>query len=279
MNEDETLPELFFEEVTENGIVYFRRGRCNDFFANKVGENSYCVDKNISCSSSCRIKGNKGKELFRSLRYFTGKEFKREDWDVLNPSNIFSNVIIEVMDGESKERCFCTQTIHQLRYALYKPKNQLILIGSECVNKFLGKEKQKVADGNACMMCNNVLDKRKEYHRDGYCSKECQEQHLYRKCIGCEELSILKSKSINTVLCNPCLNLRKNFRKCEKCDNLRVPVEEPKWKTVCKYCYVTGKDTYRNCIGCLLPKIEEYKPEWIKLCKDCYRNKKMYIEH
>jgi hypothetical protein len=46
---DICLEELFFEEVTENETVYFRRGRCDDFFVDKVGENSVCLLNNNDC--------------------------------------------------------------------------------------------------------------------------------------------------------------------------------------------------------------------------------------
>lgn len=270
----ENIPKLFFEDVEENRMVYFRRGRCERFFVHEVGQNSECLLNNSTCQSTCGIKGNKGKELFKALKYFTGKEFNKEDWDVLNPRNINVNVIMERDENESKERCFCIQTIQKLRYALYKPNNEVILIGSECINKFLGKDIQKVADGRGCVICNSVLDKRKEYQRDGYCSKDCMEQHLYRTCSICKTFSILKSDPIDMELCNGCENKRRYNRICEMCDNFSISISEPEWKRICTSCYMDKKDIRRQCLSCLQFNIKGYEPSWKKNCIDCFKKLK-----
>jgi hypothetical protein len=205
------MTELFFEEVTENETVYFRRGRCDDFFVHKVGENSDCLLNNNNCKLTCGIKGNKNKELYRCLKHFTGKKFNKDDWKPINPVNIYTGVDMSLKDGESKERCFCSQTIQILRFVQYIPTEEIILIGSACIKKFLGDEKQKIADGCACIICDNVLDKRKKYQRDGYCTKKCKDKHLCRMCYECKELSILKSEPDWKRLCISCFKESKKY--------------------------------------------------------------------
>ena len=214
----------YFEEIEENGIKYYRRGRCLHFWVDDVGKNSTC--------GCCKISGNKGSELYRALKCFTGNKFSSEDWDVLNPSSIDINVNIEVDENESLERCFCTQTIKRLRYALYKPTNELILVGSECIAKFLGKEKQKIADGRGCMVCNNPIDRRKKYHRDGYCSLECEKKHLYKECKRCFDISVRKDEK-RVEFCEKCIWRMNNYRICSKCNDYNIHLNTEDWKEVC----------------------------------------------
>lgn len=271
--EEESLPDIFFEEVSENNTVYFRRGRCERFFVHEVGQNSECIKANPKCKTTCGIKANKGKELFRALKYFTGKKFNMDDWQPINPGNVFTGIDMRVEDDETKERCFCTQTIQLLRFVLYKPTQEVILVGSECIRKFLGDEKQKIADGRACMVCDSVLDRRKEYQRDGYCTRNCMEQHLYRMCSGCDMLSILKSE-VDKELCNGCENRRRYNRICEMCDSFSIPIGEPEWKKVCTSCYIDNKDIRRQCSSCLQFNIKGCDPSWKKICISCFKKSK-----
>jgi hypothetical protein len=209
-------------------------------------------------------------------------------------------------DGNSMERCFCTQTIKILRYALYKPTNQYCLVGSECIAKFLGEHKKDKANGKVCNNCDTHLDKRKKFHREHYsCSIECLEEFVnkkYRKCNKCKELSILKiypdsidichdceykiknfcecnickeltilKKDIETIMyCDKCVDTIKKYRKCDKCNKYHIDKTEPEWKKICKTCYVQYKNKMRQCQNCVKYNIPIYEPEWKKICKICY---------
>jgi hypothetical protein len=267
------MTDLWFEKVEEEldevkrPFVYFRRGRCKNFLAREVGQNSECIEKNPVCSIKCRISGNKGKELYRALQSFTGEKFNRDNWSVINPKNInIGSLVTEVQEGESKERCFCSQTINQLRYAIYEPTNEIILIGSECVYRFMGRENQKIAGGSGCIVCDTVLDKRKKYHRDGYCSEECLKS-LYRICSCCNKLSILKSNTTDA-LCKECCESN-NINMCNMCNNFFIPDES--WKTVCKECYKKNKNKFRKCVVCFQMNIKDYEPSWKTKCASCYK--------
>jgi len=139
----------------------YKIGRCSRFWVDKVGCNSDC--------GCCKIHKNKRSHLFTALKTFTGEKFDVDDWDVINPTNIHEQRQFEVNEDESKERCFCSQTIKNLRYAVHKPTQRVILIGSECIERFQGKEKRKIANGKACKFCDKFIDKRKKYCRDGMC--------------------------------------------------------------------------------------------------------------
>ena len=157
LNEQDKEFDITFQKDDIN--FCYKLGRCKNFWVDKVGCNSRC--------ECCKIHKDKRLHLFAALKKFTDEKFNTDDWDVINPNNIHEKREFEV-DG-SKERCFCSQTIHKLSYAVHKPTRRVILIGSECIRKFQGKEKGKIANGKACKFCDKWIDGRKKYCRDGMC--------------------------------------------------------------------------------------------------------------
>ena len=264
--------DIYFEEVTEeNSIVnvsYFRRGRCNSFFSEAVGKKSTC--------GCCHIVKNKDHELKRCVKSFTGKKFNIDDWDVINPKMINNSLVnfqFDLEEGQSMERCFCTQTIKKLRYAIYKPTMETCLVGSECIGKFLGKDMKKKANGDVCKMCHQHLDRRKPFHKEhDCCSDECLKSFTlfaYRKCTLCNQLSILKTKPDNILYCDNCTYKINNFCECIKCGELSILKKDQRNGIIyCDKC-LNRINNYRVCSKCNEYEIHISEESWKKICKSC----------
>lgn len=76
--------------------------------------------------------------------------------------------------------------------------------------------------------------------------------------------------------CEQCYKNPSTKRRCKKCNELKIPVTEPIWKSVCGSCYASSK--FRECIICKEKKIREIDPIWRTVCSDCYKNKENFRE-
>jgi hypothetical protein len=249
-------------DFTQDDKGYFKRGRCSNWYVNKVGENSTC--------GCCKMVSDKHRELYKALFYFTnGSKFNEDDWEVLNPRNVnksenYNKLIknkshmfecdfpVECGEGESKERCFCTQTIQRLCYVRYIPLGDIVLIGSDCIEKFLGLEAKLKAEGKLCKMCNyDKIDRRNSFGKDGYCSENCKKILTHRICGDCLDFKIPRTEPGYKMRCVDCFAKAKslnkeyieiykdvfNYRICEDCYEFKIPRLEPEHKMKCVSCF------------------------------------------
>jgi hypothetical protein len=263
--------------ILDKGV--FKRGRCSKFWVAEVGYNSTC--------RCCNMVGDKHNELFKALEYFTnGSKFNHDNWEVLNPRNVnYVNQSInchktfeadgyivsaslpsECIKGDSKDRCICTQTIHNLCYVRYIPNDELVLIGSDCIEKFLGVKAKLKAEGKLCIFCDeDKIDCRKSFGKLGFCSITCKNKsdqkndmiERLQNSISSSKLSKEYEANLIGPLCRLCnyfkVDSKKSYGKLGYCS---------------KNCSMAEKN--RLCGGCLdftIPRTQEWKTE----CKDCYK--------
>ena len=88
----------------------------------------------------------------------------------------------------------------------------------------------------------------------------CVYVNTHRKCINKRCRNKLHY-SIVPDLCATCKNIELHYRECQRCTELLIPKEEPKWKVMCVECYKENRfcvengiiyphSVYRECIKC-----------------------------
>ena len=104
-------------------------------------------------------------------------------WDV--PEKSQGDSCCEDEYCECNMKCVCGHHIRNLYYLQNIEETVTCLVGSECVKKASTDLYNKLVK-DKCLICKEVLmDKRKEYQRDGYCSNEC-----YNCCRVCGDWKI-----------------------------------------------------------------------------------------
>jgi hypothetical protein len=94
-----------------------------------------------------------------------------------------------------------------------------------------------------------------------------------RLCVTCPtEMAPGKAEYIKQ--CDECYRDTSTKRICDQCNQPKLLVTDPSWRTTCGTCY--KNDQKRKCLSCNEPKIPSYDPVWRTLCSDCFKNKDLY---
>lgn len=226
-----------------------------------------------------------------------------------NSTNILE--AIEEWDGlyhrksvvKSELSCICSQDIEHYHFVKNSINDNILRIGSVCINKFCCepvRSEAKVVEsiknyeknGNGkhrmCAACNHFAVKADFPSWRIFC-KSCMKNNWleptdeykkifnYRSCVTCGELSIPPTESWKTQ-CKICYD-PEDKRPCETCGELSIPVSAPEYRKQCTLCFKEKKMKeafagYRPCSICDELKIPLTDPHWKKLCSKCYINSK-----
>ncbi len=204
----------------------------------------------------------KKSELFKLVlvHFSEAKDFDQAilEWNIDSVSDNLS-VHNSISDqGEASSMCICSHEIKQSYYVKNQVNNNILRIGSECINKFMSDNLKEQA---------NILKKQMHYQKTG--------SQAYKMCGVCHRHNIpIESPSWKNT-CKACFKkgdkaeavINMNNRPCETCHQLRIPPTEPSWKLKCSTCY---KANCRICTKCLKPTIQQNAPKWITMCSKCY---------
>jgi hypothetical protein len=178
----------------------------------------------------------------------------------------------KIVTGE-ESKCICSHDIEIKNYVKNRYNNNVLRIGSECINKFMGSEVKTDI---------KVMKSQLQYQKTGNGS--------HRMCSSCKRHSIPIEEEEWKTLCKTCLKagntatslVLANGRKCSVCLKPTIPAEAEEWRTKCKICYKKGlssesdsnEEELRDCVSCGLPKISSSEAEWKVKCGACYAKSK-----
>lgn len=239
----------------------------------------------------CNILSGHMSSRFKAVLLYYSESDNIED--AINEWNLYK--VSDANDVSSI--CICSHDIHHEYYVRHQTNGNILRIGSECINKFMGEDVRTDAD---------ILRKQLQYQKKGNGSK--------RICESCHHHKIPIDAPIWKVKCKSCFTTNPKTttvpliyvdgKTCSVCKRLTIHHDEPEWKTICKGCYNNGHRTapmmptpmmsanmmpanmmpvnmmsrhmtqYRTCDTCHVSNIPVHDPHWKKQCLTCYRNKK-----
>lgn len=128
--------------------------------------------------------------------------------------------------------CICSQHITKVYFIRNLHNNNVLRVGSECINKTMGEQARK--DAKALVK------------QDGY-------QGQKRMCVGCLKYNISSSEDPWKNKCLSCYRhdptrkagIFRKGRECCDCHRLTIAPNEPKWKVRCLPCYILDRNKKR----------------------------------
>jgi len=112
----------------------------------------------------------KKREFLRVIEGVTREEFTEDHWTDESAAEQRDD---ELDGDESNDVCICSKHIHHLYYIQHISSGQVFKVGSECVRK-ISEILYKKLTKDKCKRCKEpVPDKRRKFHKDGYCGKAC----------------------------------------------------------------------------------------------------------
>tara|TARA_B110000208_G_C11672750_1_gene395850 strand:+ start:287 stop:955 length:669 start_codon:yes stop_codon:yes gene_type:complete len=163
--------------------------------------------------------GNTGHHIKRWNEYWT------EKWSLNNDN--------EIPDyPEDEDKCKCGHSITQQCYITNIHTDEVLVLGSTCINKFIPDGMKK-----KCNKCGNVHKNRKK-NLCNTCQEICE----------CGKTKVKKYDQCNTCMtsyeCVKCQELHTNthVNRCDKCR-----------KGKCDSCNITIKEEYSKCFNCNYP--------------------------
>ncbi len=166
--------------------------------------------------------------------------------------------------NEISTTCICTQHIYNEYYIRNVHNDNILRVGSECIQKFMNEHTKQQT---------SALKRQMEYMRMG--------SGKYRICASCHKFKIKSEEPAWKNTCKKCFKngsvsttiIYADGRQCAGCKRLTIPSNSPKWKTICTDCF-KNKDNVqqRMCIGCNKNNIPIYEPSWKTKCVTCFSN-------
>lgn len=223
-------------------------------------------------------------EKFKAIiLHFSGLTYTPDTADFLIEQSIdqWKLIVRSVNSEDEKAHCSCSQKIHNLYY-VYNPINKsILLIGSECINKFAKGTKLyedfKIVK-KIIQQCKNC-DLQYPINRliGGYCY-QCQDYNTTKKkyCVTCLNLTVPGNKK----RCKKCRDENntkyitiinsQSTKQCCRCEKEFHIEEGEDFKTMCKSCYQTNIQK-KICKSC--KRTFNAQSSWVKECYSCYSKK------
>lgn len=174
--------------------------------------------------------------------------------------NYFNNIIkiTNERKPDPSNKCACGHDIVNNAYVKHKNTNEISVVGSCCINKFMTKDQKS----RKCVFCN----KNHKNNKNSICN-ECRK--IY--CNFCNKLC-------NKKICDICDMYHNNKKKCKRCNTLFKDEKLDYCKECKKKCYYHNEyhidninhDFCRYCGECYYDNI---KHKNCSLCQKCYKNK------
>lgn len=182
--------------------------------------------------------------------------------------------------GDVKHHCCCSHEIMRLFYFLNTINHSILLIGSDCINKFASGTnmhrdykimKRLVRQCKNChtnVMVDTIIG--------GYCPN-CQEHNDTNKryCVTCLKLKVADATEKRR--CKQCYREgRTNYinilrtQVCHGCQSEFSIKNNEKWKTHCGSCINKSKIACKTCGDPFFARAQ-----WMKECLQCYKRKKL----
>ena len=184
------------------------------------------------------------------------------------------------------KQCICSQNIEITYRVKNKLNNNILVIGSSCIEKFGCKElkdlhkaiKKRDNYGGDKMMCAGCCNHRiaADESWKTYCTK-CFDSGIrkpsdvykilnqYKECSMCKKQEILPSSQ--KIICYNCSLI--NAKECSLCKEKRLPLDSPIWDKICRECIEEGMKNPRECSICKLKRISSNDATWKTTCSFC----------
>jgi len=129
----------------------------------------WCRNSNTLCNPKSK---NQAVEFLWVIESITETEFNESEWENLTGGD---EIINAIYDSNDDGMCICSHRISHSYIIRHKPTHNSFEVGCDCVKK-ISNHLYNVLTKTPCKWCDNpILDKRKVYGRNGYCSKDCYE--------------------------------------------------------------------------------------------------------
>lgn len=192
----------------------------------KFNDNEKCYSR---IESIPLLKYNKDQELKFIIELFTKEKFVPTNW-----------INYEFKLYSDEQTCICSQ--NNCKYLFFRkhiPTGHIFKIGSECVLKFYEDEKEyegekknlkniiKEFKKEKCKISecvNKIENKRTNFGKEGFCSKECQ-QNIDNPFCYCDIRTIKKK----------CKNSKNSGKYFFTCKNSYYDKDTEKWISECTY--------------------------------------------
>lgn len=166
--------------------------------------------------------------------------YKIDNWNKQKIKVIYNEADDEDIMN-TKSQCCCGHIINvRSAYVITNGNtNSQIVVGKDCIRKCLTEEDwnkfKKMEPYKKYLKVSNKITKLKKLKKieDDKIEKEMKERFLERLKIQQEELEKQQE-------------LEKNYKKCIKCDVFNIEKNSPKYKTMCKSCYVKSVTLQTN---------------------------------
>jgi hypothetical protein len=154
--------------------------------------------------------------------------------DSIDINEAIDEWIYDIKPVDETDQCICTHAIQQNFYIINTINNNRLIIGSDCINKFLNE---------------NV----KDIHQ--LCEKIGKYKGDKRLCRSCCNFKISDDKS-------------EHIKYCKSCYQTGIIPS----RLYQEYESLYRKNKYRKCISCNMYNIEMNKPNYYKKCYNCHFN-------
>lgn len=179
------------------------------------------------------------------------------------------------VNRDEPSQCICSHEIEERHFIKNKYNSNVLRIGSECINRFLG-------DG--VKQDTKLIKQQLAYEKNGNGS--------HRLCSSCKRHSIPISTEDWVKICKSCYKKRKitgenivvteslpllNGRNCTVCLRPTIPVGAEEFKTKCQQCWKKSLETKvegRECQDCKQHNIPLSSEKYVVRCYKCYAKSK-----
>lgn len=171
--------------------------------------------------------------------------YKIDNWNKQNIKVYYDSPddedITDNVDNIDKTKCCCGHIINvRSAYVITNGNtNSQIIVGKDCIRKCLTEDDwqkfKKMEPYKKYLKVSNKITKLKKLKKieDDKIEQEMKERYLEQLKIQQEDLEKQQE-------------LEKNYRKCIKCDVFNIEKDMPKYKTMCKSCYVKSVTLQTN---------------------------------